>query len=107
MSTMGGDFVREARKRAGITQTELATRAGTTQPGIARWESGRTAISLDDVIRLVRHCGFDLDLMLVPFDDSDLIDALTTRSMSVAERMRHQRNLRDLTERLNNARASA
>lgn len=104
---MGGDFVREARKRAQITQAELATRAGTTQPAIARWESGRTAISLDNVIRLVRLCGFDLDIMLVPFDDSDVMDAARTRAMSVAERMNHQKHMRDLMGRLHHDRTSA
>lgn len=107
MSTLGGDFVREARKRAALTQAELAARAGTTQSGIARWESGRTAISLDDVIRLVRLCGFDLDLMLVPFDASDLLDAERTQAMGVEERMRHQENMRALMRRLHHDRARA
>ncbi len=72
MSSYGGDLVREARRRAGLTQAELAARADTAQPAIARWESGRTAISLDDVRRLVRLCGYDLEIMLVPRDESDL-----------------------------------
>jgi transcriptional regulator with XRE-family HTH domain len=61
VSSYGGDLIREARRRAGLTQTELALRAGTVQPAIARWESGRTAVSLDDVRRLVRLCGFELE----------------------------------------------
>lgn len=107
MTALGGDFVREARKRAGLTQAALAERAGTTQSGIARWESGRTAISLDDVIRLLRLCGFDLDIMLVPFDDSDVLDAERTLGMSVAGRMNHQKRMRDLMERLPHDRATA
>ena len=69
MSTLGGDLIREARRRAGLTQAELAVLAGTSQSGIARWEAGRTAVSLDDAIRLVRLCGFDLEVMLLPRDD--------------------------------------
>ena len=75
MSSYGGDLIREARRRAGLTQADLAGRAGTAQPAIARWESGRTAVSLDDVRRLVRLCGFDLEVMLVPRDDSDMAQA--------------------------------
>lgn len=60
MSSYGGALIREARRRAGLTQAELAARAGTAQPAIARSEAGRTATSLDDVLRLVRLCGFDL-----------------------------------------------
>lgn len=67
----GSHLVREARKRAGLTQTELAYRAGTTQSAIARCESGRTAPTLERITDLVRTCGFDVNLALVPFDDHD------------------------------------
>ena len=97
MSTYGGDLIREARKRAALSQAELAARAGTTQPGVARWESGRTAVSLDDVLRLVRLCGFDLELALVPRDASDLAQASRLRSLSGQERLdRHARVARQL-----------
>lgn len=68
---MGNDLVREARKRVGWTQSRLAEAASTTQSAIARLESGRTAVSFDDVIRLLRLMGMDLDFMLVERDDSD------------------------------------
>ncbi len=68
MATHGNDLVREARKRARLTQRELAERAGTTQSAVARLESGRTRPAFDDVLRLVRLCGFDLDIMLVERD---------------------------------------
>lgn len=98
MSGYGGDLVREARKRAALTQRELAERAGTVQPVVARWESGRTAISLDDVRRLVRLCGFDLEIMLVPADDSDVVQARRLASLSGQERLdRHARLTRQLS----------
>jgi transcriptional regulator with XRE-family HTH domain len=98
MSSYGGDLVREARRRAGLTQAELATRARTAQPAIARWESGRTAVSLDDVLRLVRLCGFDLELMLVPHDDSDLAQAARLADLTGQQRLdRHSRLARQLT----------
>lgn len=83
---MGNDLVREARRRAGLTQRELAERAGTTQSAIARLESGRGQISFDNVIRLLRLCGLDLDLMLVERDDSDLAQAMRLHSLSPGER---------------------
>ncbi|BBZ13314.1 helix-turn-helix transcriptional regulator [Mycobacterium branderi] len=99
MGSYGGDLVREARRRAGLTQAELASRAGTTQSAIARWESGRTAISLDDVRRLVRLCGLDLEVMLVPHGESDLAQAARLASLSGQERMdRHARITRQLAE---------
>lgn len=87
-----GALIREARRRAGLTQQELADLAGTTQSGVARWESGRTHPSLSDVRRLVRLCGLDLELSLVPYDGSDLAQAERLRNLSPQERLeRHQR----------------
>lgn len=94
----GGDLVREARRRAGLTQTELAARAGTPQPGIARWESGRTSISLDDVVRLVRLCGYDVEFAIVPLDDSDMAQAQRLVRLTGQERLdRHARVARQLS----------
>jgi transcriptional regulator with XRE-family HTH domain len=95
---MGGDLIREARRRAGLTQAELAAKAGTSQSGVARWESGRTAVSLDDVIRLVRLCGFDLEVMLLPRDDSDIAQAGRLAALTGQERLdRHARLARQLS----------
>lgn len=68
----GGVLVRSARQRAGLTQTELADRAGTTQSAIARLETGRAAASFDRVHALVRLCGLDLDVGLVEVDAAEL-----------------------------------
>jgi transcriptional regulator with XRE-family HTH domain len=98
MSTMGGDLIREARRRAGLTQAELAVLAGTSQSGIARWEGGRTAVSLDDVIRLVRLCGFDLEVMLLPHEESDIAQATRLAGLTGQERMdRHARLARQMS----------
>lgn len=72
---LGGDLVREARRRADLTQRELAERAGTTQSAIARLESGRTSPSFLQVQELLRACGFRLLVQLDPYDDSDLAQA--------------------------------
>jgi transcriptional regulator with XRE-family HTH domain len=63
MPVDGSELVREARKRAGLTQAELAARVGTTQSAIARLERG-TSLTLERVIRLVRACGYDLQVRL-------------------------------------------
>ena len=87
MATHGNDLVREARKRAGLTQRELAERAGTTQSAIARLESGRTRPAYDEVLRLVRLCGFDLDTMLVERDDSDWVQAKRQLALTPSQRV--------------------
>jgi transcriptional regulator with XRE-family HTH domain len=85
---IGGELVKEARKRAALTQRELAERAGTTQSAIARLESGRTSPSFEDVERLMRLGGFQLIVELAPYDDSDITQALATlRSTEMDQRL--------------------
>jgi transcriptional regulator with XRE-family HTH domain len=69
-SVRSGDLIREARLRAGLTQYELAERSGRERSVIARWEQGTVAPSVETLVELVRACGFDLPLELVPQDSS-------------------------------------
>lgn len=50
-------ILREARRRAGLTQRELAARAGTTQPAIARIERGQAVPRVDTLDALLEACG--------------------------------------------------
>lgn len=88
MAGMGNDLVREARRRAGLTQRELAERAGTTQSAIARLETGRSTPTFDTVIRLVRACGLDLDIMVSERDYSDWSQARELLALTPGERVR-------------------
>lgn len=100
MKGVGNDLIREARKRAGLTQAELAERIGTTQSAVARWESRRSTPSFDTVFRIVRACGLDLDLMLVERDDSDWTQARQLLQLSVGERLAHADQVRDQLDEL-------
>ncbi|MBA2724960.1 MAG: helix-turn-helix transcriptional regulator [Actinobacteria bacterium] len=64
----GGELVREARKRAGLSQRELAERFGTTQAVIARWESGQTSPSFERVVQAIRACGLELSVRITKPD---------------------------------------
>lgn len=97
---IGGELVREARKRAGITQAQLAELAGTTQSAIARLESGRTSPSFEQVERLMRLCGFQLIVELAPYDDSDIVQAEALLRLTPAERARHLAETVNRLERL-------
>ncbi len=88
----GTQLVREARKRAGLTQAELAARAGTTQSAIARVESGAVAPSLKRLTELVRAAGFDIDVRLVPYDEHDLSIALRNRTLTPEQRLDNMLN---------------
>jgi transcriptional regulator with XRE-family HTH domain len=83
---VGGELVREGRKRAGLTQRQLADRADTTQSAIARLEAGRTTPTLESVERLLRLCGFQLIVELAPYDDSDIRQANAHATLSPEQR---------------------
>src|SRR5438552_19093136 len=91
-SMRSADLIREARLRAGLTQYELAERSGRDRSVIARWEQGVVAPSVETLVELVRACGFDLPLELVPHDPS-LGERLRTNALPSPER-RVQRFLR-------------
>lgn len=83
----GGTIIREARRRAGRTQAELARRLGTSQSVVARWESGRVSPSLETLTRVVRACGLELAISLRPADDHDLGLALENRRLTPEQRL--------------------
>jgi uncharacterized protein len=60
--TSAGSLLRDTRRRAGLSQVELAQRAGVTQSVVSAYESGARQPSLPMLGRLVAATGFDLDL---------------------------------------------
>jgi transcriptional regulator with XRE-family HTH domain len=66
----GGDFVLMARRRAGLSQRELAERLGCRQATIARWECDERHPSFEETQAAVRACGFDLAGSIVADDRS-------------------------------------
>jgi transcriptional regulator with XRE-family HTH domain len=53
--------IRFGRLRAGLTQQELARRAGISQPALARIECGHVIPRLDTADRVLRECGMRLE----------------------------------------------
>ena len=62
------ELIRSARSRAGLAQHELARLLDTPRSQIGRWESGEVEPAFATVRRVLRACGFDLSMALVPFD---------------------------------------
>jgi transcriptional regulator with XRE-family HTH domain len=59
-------LIEQARRDAGITQLEMAHRAGTAQPAIAAYESGVRIPTLTTLERLLDACEHDLRLSAFP-----------------------------------------
>jgi transcriptional regulator with XRE-family HTH domain len=66
METLAREVVRSARQSAKLTQAGLATRAGTSQPTVAAYETGRREPTVPTLDRLVRAAGFTLEWILQP-----------------------------------------
>lgn len=58
------EMLQRARRRASLTQIELAKAAGTSQAAIARYETGAVLPELKTLTRLLDSCGFQLTLQL-------------------------------------------
>jgi transcriptional regulator with XRE-family HTH domain len=52
-----------ARRAAGLSQRELAVKSGVPQSAIARIERGRQVPRVDTLERLLRVCGFQLEMV--------------------------------------------
>jgi transcriptional regulator with XRE-family HTH domain len=59
-------LVRDARRRAALTQADVARRAGTAQSAVAAYETGARNPSLATLERLLDACDHDLDLVVRP-----------------------------------------
>lgn len=59
---MAGLLLRDARRRAHLSQVALARRAGVAQSVVSAYESGARQPSLPTLVRLVAATGMDLDL---------------------------------------------
>lgn len=60
------------RHKAGLSQEELAKRAGTSQPAVARYETGKASPSTSTLLRLLRAGGYDLDVQIRKASATDL-----------------------------------
>jgi transcriptional regulator with XRE-family HTH domain len=91
MSDITKTLIREMRRRAGLSQGELASRAGTSQPAIARLERGLSSPNLATLDRLANVAGFRLRIELVP---SAPIDPLVEAYKRDVDRTLLRENLR-------------
>jgi transcriptional regulator with XRE-family HTH domain len=99
----------QARRAAGLSQRELATRAGVAQQEIARYERGRVTPSLERLRALIGACGLELTVGLARADTS--YDEQIALALATGPAKRLERAVRDAqplrAARARGARASA
>jgi transcriptional regulator with XRE-family HTH domain len=59
-------LIKDARRAAGITQVQMAKRAGTTQPAVAAYESGARTPTIATLERLLDACEHNLEMHAHP-----------------------------------------
>src|SRR5216117_420470 len=64
--TSTAELLRQARLKAGLSQRQLAQRAGTAQSVIARIERGQTSPTWDTLERLLAAAGYELAPQVQP-----------------------------------------
>jgi transcriptional regulator with XRE-family HTH domain len=82
-----------ARLKAGMSQRELAERAGVPVTMISAYERDQRQPTLATLLRLLRAAGFDLRLHLAAYDPHDEILAGLEASRSEAEKDHRDRQL--------------
>lgn len=92
-------LVREMRLAAGLSQRDLAQRAGTSQPAIVRYERGATTPSWETLQRLAAACGrrLTIDDEAVP-EPHDIELAELLLEQTPEERLRALRRYAHLRE---------
>ena len=76
LEQMAARLLKEARTRAGLTQVELARRAGVTQSVISAYESAKRQPSMPMLVDLVNATGMQLAIQVQPVPGHTL-DRLT------------------------------
>jgi transcriptional regulator with XRE-family HTH domain len=61
-----GGLIRDAREAAGLTQLEVARKAGTAQPAVAAYESGARTPTIATLERLLRACAHEVRVLARP-----------------------------------------
>jgi transcriptional regulator with XRE-family HTH domain len=91
-----GELMRTARKRAGLSQQELAERLQMPRSQIARWEADGVDPGFAATRRVLRACGFDLSLALVAYEP----DAEREARLRARQRLTPQERLTQMLGRV-------
>lgn len=101
---MAAGLVLMAREEAGMSQRELAERAGVAQSEIARIESGKREPSIPILQRILAAAGLELRFRLAPLEDHDqVLAARQTRRSGPQKKAAEARHIRNVEKFAANA----
>jgi transcriptional regulator with XRE-family HTH domain len=96
LPTPAAGLLRLARDKAGLSQAELARRAGVPASMVSAYERDRRQPTLATLLRLLKAAGYELRMHLAPYDDHDdvLADQLRRQSTEDQERWERYQRMR-------------
>jgi transcriptional regulator with XRE-family HTH domain len=87
MSSTFPDRLREARDKKGLSQSELAAKAGLQPSAVSHFETGRRSPSFDNLKALSEALQVSTDYLLGRVDNSGLTGTVASRLFRHAEKM--------------------
>jgi predicted nucleotidyltransferase/DNA-binding XRE family transcriptional regulator len=85
-------IIRQARRDADLSQAEVATRAGTSQPALARYETGAALPTLPTLERILAACGRSLEIQARPVRSRAPASSVRGRLGPQADKLRRRRS---------------
>ncbi|MEF2966618.1 helix-turn-helix transcriptional regulator [Paenibacillus sp. M1] len=91
-----GERIKQLRKEQGLTQEELAEKAGVNASYIGTVERGERNISIETLEKIIQGLGIPLELMF-QFHETDDIDARTNKAevITAISSLMHSRSLEE------------
>jgi len=83
--------IRQARREAKLSQVDLATRVGTSQSALARYETGVALPTLPTLERLLAACGRQLEIKTSPARRPAPVSSMRSLVGAQADRLRRRR----------------
>ena len=59
-----GNYIYDLRKKAGLSQSELAAQLGVTNKAVSKWENGKAKPSTDTIRKLANLLGVAVETLL-------------------------------------------
>lgn len=78
-----GKLISDARKKAGLTQKELAYRVGSQKSHISEYENGKIKVSPKTLAKIVEVLGLDLDTINGEVQSRESIDKMVAESQKL------------------------